>query len=454
VNKASCSGEPSRRVLLVGPIAVAWVNPATMKYGGVERVAWRMAHLLAAVDFEVLPTGPSDSRFNLPGIARRRLWAEPSLLMPGRNPRIFAEDVASKDAGYAAHVARSAQEESPDIIFLLGPSPAVLKALVDQVPDLVPRVVVCLHNGPSDNNRVMELLRENPSLTVTCLSELQRRSFSDLADRIRVVLDGINVRSIAFSAAPASARAQSGSQRRSDVNSRPLLAQVDYYHPNKGMLLSLAMYFESGLHERFNLTLAGGMGWQLPRRDQARTVGERYLDALREYVHEHDLTDKVDLLGPLTGRATVELYRCADLSLSPTRMDHGPLWHEDVVQDPESYGQGRAVANAAGTPVLMSDRYDRSFAFEGSLPLRFSTFNEGVAQLQAWASSPELATMRQEFRRFSERRDDLASGFQDYLDLIDELASRTGRHVHEIAPGRVTDAVDHLARIEALAPFA
>ena len=159
----------------------------------------------------------------------------------------------------------------------------------------VHRIIVVLCNGPNDNLSVIPILASEPDLKVLCLSEMQRSSFGMLADRIEVVTGGIPVAAIPFSPDPAASRRQLMRDRAFSAirlhPRRPLIGQIDYFHPNKAMLITLEVYRSSGMSRTHDLFLAGGMGWQLNSRDQAESSheGELYLSAMRNFVSKNDL---------------------------------------------------------------------------------------------------------------------------------------------------------------------
>ena len=116
-----------------------------------------------------------------------------------------------------------------------------------------------------------------------------------------------------------------------------------------------------------------------------------------------DANTRVLILGSLPGWMVAELYGAMDIAISPVRLPHGPLWTcSPGIMDPESYGYGRAIANSAGTPVLMSNMYDPSFTPETRLDLRFGDPAEGANLLRHLTVSPGF---RAEMRSFAERRD-------------------------------------------------
>jgi glycosyltransferase involved in cell wall biosynthesis len=131
-------------------------------------------------------------------------------------------------------------------------------------------------------------------------------------------------------------------------------------------------------------------------------------------VTKHRLGDRVRVLGPLPGRQVAELYGAMDLAISPVRLEDPP-----VLRDPESYGQGRAVANAAGTPVLMSDAYDPSFAADPDL--LFGDVAVGTGRLHDFVAS---AAMRRRVRAFAERRDTMIPGLARYAAFVGLLADQ------------------------------
>jgi hypothetical protein len=97
-----------------------------------------------------------------------------------------------------------------------------------------------------------------------------------------------------------------------------------------------------------------------------------------------------------------------DLAISPVRLEDPP-----ALRDPESYGQGRAVANAAGTPVLMSDAYDPSFAADPDL--LFGDVAVGTERLHDFVAS---AAMRRQVREFAEQRDTMIPGLARYAAFV------------------------------------
>jgi glycosyltransferase involved in cell wall biosynthesis len=413
------------KVVVVAPPAVACLNPQHMAYGGVERDAWRLARLLAAVGCEIVPVASSDSNFG-PGITARGLCGEQAWCQENKTTRARSEDVPALLESYARHAGRVTEREEPDVILLLGPNPQVLRAIIDATRPAVQRVIVLLCNGPGDNHPVVRFLESEPDVKILCLSEAQRSSFGALANRIEVVTNGIPVAAVPFSPVPAASRywvirspALGGVRLRPQ---RPLIGQIDYFHPNKGMLITLEIFRSSGMWRTHDLVLAGGMGWQLPSRHMPHE-GERYLSQMRALIEKNDLSDTVQILGALPGWQVAALYGCMDMAISPVRLEHRELWSElPGVLDPESYGQGRAIANSAGTPVLMSDKYDASFTPVTHPELRFRDTADGSRRVRHLASTLSL---RQEMRSFAERRDVMMPGLARYVRLIAERAEQS-----------------------------
>jgi len=445
------------KVVVVGPISIAWDNPARMKYGGVERVAWRLTHLLSAVGYDVVPVAPSDSRFSQ-SVSRRRLWPGSSLHQPNRRPRVFAEDVSLIIDDYARHVRDVLISERPRVIILLGPAPQILETIERHISTVIERLIVALHNGPSDNLQTIPILKRLHGARLVALSNAQRLAFGELSKRIEVVLDGIPVEAVPFSSQPDEVRGQIAARDdalgRSIIDpKRPIISQVDYFHPSKGMLLSLELFRASGLYLSHDLLLAGGMGWQLPERGASGRprLGAQYLDRIHTYVKQHSLQGSVRILGDLTGAQTVNLLMASDIGLSPARMAHGALWPDDqAASDPESYGQGRATGNAAGIPVLMSEKYDSSFAPADMPFLRFGSISAGIQCLKKVATDYVDANARKHFRSFAMQRDSIRPGFVRYLELIAEICDRTEGVLLRPPAGSVVDlAVQKLVTMEA-----
>jgi glycosyltransferase involved in cell wall biosynthesis len=442
-------------VVVVSPPVISCRNPPFMAYGGVERDVWRLGRLLRSVGCEVVPVASSDSDFG-PGISARGLSSEPSWYLEDRIPRIYSEDAPALLDSYARHAGGVVEREQADAVVLLGPSPQVLRAAIGAARPAVHRIIVVLCNGPNDNLSVVPILASEPDLKVLCLSEMQRSSFGTLADRIEVVTGGIPVAAVPFSADPASRRRQlmrdhefSAIRLRPE---RPLIGQIDYFHPNKGMLITLEAYRSSGMSRTHDLVLAGGMGWQLHSRDETDSshAGELYLSAMRKFIHENNLVGAVQILGPLSGWKVAELYGCMDIAISPVRLEHHWLWpYSPGILDPEAYGQGRAIANSAGTPVLMSEKYDPSFAADTRPELRFRDTKEGADRLRCLASMPGL---RPEMRSFAERRDAMTPGLARYVRLIGERAEKI-RGMHFDPPRQVLEnAVAELVGLESKGP--
>ena len=267
-----------------------------------------------------------------------------------------------------------------------------------------------LHNGPGDNMETVPILTSAPDITLFALSEAQRVAFGALADRIEVVTDGIPVAAVPFTSDPAAARTELAMRPmyhplnlRPD---RPVVGQIDYFHPNKAMLTTLRMFHDSGIWRTYDLVLAGGPGWQLQSRVPPNQPS--YLARIRAFVTAHQLEDCVRVLGPLPGRQVAELYGAMDLAISPVRLEDPP-----DARDPESYGQGRAVANSAGTPTLMSDAYDPSFAADPDLI--FGDVAAGTEWLHDFVAS---AAMRRQVREFAEQRDTMIPGLARYASFV------------------------------------
>jgi glycosyltransferase involved in cell wall biosynthesis len=445
------------KVVIVGPLTVAWANPSLMKYGGVERTGWRLAQLLANVGCDVIPIASSDSQFSR-NVSTRGLWLRQSWCCPDRRSVVFAEDEPCLLADHSRHVVSLLNSERPDVIIFLEPSYELLSAVAQGAPDMLSRSVVSLRNGPSGYTKAIPLFKQLKQLKLLALTEVQRRAFGDLADRIEVVAEGIVVDAVPFSPDPVATRIRLLEQGMGNLVNltpdRPLIGQIDYFHPNKGMLLSLAMYEAAGLAETHNLILAGGMGWQLPSRNESIVPadGIRYLAAIHEFVEANGLTDRVQVLGALTGAQTSRLLGGIDIVVSPVRMDHGSLWPAPTGnQDPESYGKGRATANAAGTPVLMSDKYDLSCIPTDRYDLRFGDFTTGVARLRQLASRKITGGKRAEMRAFAEERDSFIPGFKRYVTIVGQYVARSRGAPFELSETAINHASKSLVTLEAAA---
>lgn len=392
-------------VVLVAPPAVACANPAVMYYGGVERTAWRLTRLLTFLGAEVVPVASADSTFGA-DVSDRGLFVEEAWARPNRVPPVYTEDVPAMLARFGAHVETVVTREQPNIILLLGPSPAALNGALRAARAIGARVLVTLHNGPHDNLETIPILTSAPDITLFALSEAQRVAFGALADRIEVVTDGIPVAAVPFASDPAATRTALAMRPmyhplnlRTD---RQVVGQVDYFHPNKAMLTTLRMFHDSGVWRKCDLVLAGGPGWQLQSRVPSNQPS--YLAQIRAFVTAHQLEDCVRVLGPLPGRQVAKLYGAMDLAISPVRLEDPP-----DARDPESYGQGRAVANSAGTPTLMSDAYDPSFAADPDLI--FGDLAVGTERLHDFIA---FTAMRRQVREFAEQRDTMIPGLARY----------------------------------------
>ena len=404
-------------VVLVAPPAVACANPAVMCYGGVERVAWRLTRLLALLGAEVVPVASADSMFGA-DVSGRGLFAEEAWVRPDRVPPAYTEDVPAMLARFGAHVEAVVTRERPATVLLLAPSSAVLNGALRAAEAIGARMLVTLHNGPGDNMDTVPILASAPDITLFALSEAQRIAFNALADRIEVVTDGIPVAAVPFAPDPAVIRTELATRSayrplnlRTD---RPVVGQVDYFHPNKAMLTTLQMFRDSGIWRTYDLVLAGGPGWKL--QDRVPSGRQSYLTRISAFIAEHRLEDRVRILGSLPGHQVAELYGAMDLAISPVRLEDPP-----ALRDPESYGQGRAVANAAGTPVLMSDAYDPSFAADPDL--LFGDVAVGTERLHDFVAS---AAMRRQVRAFAEQRDTMIPGlarYAAYVGLLSDEAS-------------------------------
>lgn len=402
-------------VVLVAPPAVACSNPAGMCYGGVERMAWRLTRLLTWLGAEVVPVASADSAFGA-DVSGRGLFAEEAWVRPNRVPPAFTEDVPAMLARFGAHVNTVVARERPDTVLLLGPSPAVLNGALRAAETIGARMLVTLHNGPVDNMGAVPILAAAPDITLFALSEAQRVAFGELADRIEVVTDGIPVAAVPFASDPAAIRTELAMRplyRSLNLQpDRPVVGQVDYFHPNKAMLTTLRMFHDSGIWRTHDLVLAGGPGWQL--QDRVPPGRPSYLTRIGAFVTEHQLEAHVRVLGPLPGRQVAELYGAMDLAISPVRLEDPP-----ALRAPESYGQGRAVANAAGTPVLMSDAYDPSFAADPHL--LFGDVAVGTERLHDFVAS---AAMRRQVREFAEHRDTMIPGLARYAAFVGVLSDQ------------------------------
>jgi hypothetical protein len=439
------------KVVVVAPPAVACLNPRHMDYGGVERMAWRLTRLLTTLGCDLVPIASADSDFGsaVPG---QGLSSIQSWCRQRRNPPACADDVPGMLEDYAIHTAEVVEREQADAVILLGPSPQVLEAAVETVRPAASSIIALLCNGPQDNAAVISLLESEPEVTLLCESEVQRATFTTLASRIEVATDGIPVASIPFSSDPAARRLKF--MRHPAFNlirlrpGRPLIGQIDYFHPNKAMLITLETFRASGLARTHDLILAGGMGWQLPGREGAGAVheGELYLHAMRSFVEKHNLAESAQILGSLPGWMVAELYGAMDIAISPVRLPHGPLWtHSPGIMDPESYGYGRAIANSAGTPVLMSKMYDPSFTPETHPDLRFGDPAEGADRLRQLAVSPGF---RAEIRSFAERRDTMTPSLARYVRLIGDRTMRNREMLFDPPPAALDSAVAELSRLE------
>ena len=395
--------------VLVAPPAVACANPATMCYGGVERAAWRLTQMLTFLGAEVVPVASADSTFGA-DVSSRGLFEEQAWVRPNRVPPVYTEDVPALLARFGTHVEAVVARERPDSVLLLGPSPKVLSGAIRAAKITGARVLVTLHNGPGDNRATMPILASARDVTLFALSEAQRVAFGALAERIEVVNDGIPVGAVPFALDPAAARTELAMRpvyRSLRLKSgRPVVGQIDYFHADKAMFTTLRMFRSSGVWRTFDLILAGGSGWQL--KDRVPSMEPSYLSQIRSFIADHQIEDRVHVLGPLPGRQVAELYGAMDLAISPVRLEDPP-----ALRDPESYGQGRAVANAAGTPVLMSDAYDPSFAADPAL--LFSDIAAGAKQLHDFAP---FASMRRRVRAFAEQRDTMIPGLTRYATFV------------------------------------
>jgi glycosyltransferase involved in cell wall biosynthesis len=396
-------------VVLVAPPAVACANPAVMCYGGVERVAWRLTRMLTLLGAEVLPVASADSTFGA-DVSSRGLFAEEAWARPNRVPPVFTQDVPALLARFGSHVEAVVARERPATVLLLGPSRAVIAGALRAAKTVGARILVALHNGPGDNTETVPILASEPEVTVFALSEAQRAAFGALADRIEVVTDGIPVAAVRFALDPGSIWAELAGRPTyrslSLRTDRPVIGQVDYFHPSKAMLSTLRMFRDSGIWRTHDLVLAGGQGWQL--QDRVPSGQLSYLSQMRAFIAEHRLEESVHVLGPLPGREVAMLYGAMDLALSPVRLEDPP-----ARRDPESYGQGRAVANAAGTPVLMSDAYDPTFAADSDLV--FSDVVAGTERLHDFVASP---TTRRRVRAFADERDTMIPGLARYAAFV------------------------------------
>lgn len=395
--------------VLVAPPAVACTNPATMCYGGVERVAWRLTRLLTFLGAEVVPVASADSTFGA-DVSSRGLFEEQAWARPNRVPPVYTEDVPALLARFGAHVEAVVARERPDTVVLLGPSPAVLSGALQAAEIGGARVLVTLHNGPGDNGATVPILASAPDITLFAQSEAQRVAFGALAERIEVVNDGIPVAAVPFAPNPAEIRTELAARPvyrslnlKADL---PVIGQVDYFHANKAMLTTLRMFRISEIWRACDLILAGGPGWQLQDRGPSREPS--YLSRMRSFIADHQLEGHVHVLGPLPGRQVAELYGAMDLAISPVRLEDPP-----GMRDPESYGQGRAVANAAGTPTLMSNAYDPSFAADTAL--LFGDITTGAERLHDFAT---FTSMRRQVRAFAEQRDAMIPGLARYAEFV------------------------------------
>lgn len=399
------------RVAVIGPVSVAWANPREMRYGGVERVAWRLVHLLHAAGCEVLPIGPADSIF-ADGVTRSGLWSDSAFHGPA-GPRIFAEDVDALMGAYACHVLKVLRSEAPDVILVLGPHVNVIRSVLESRRDATSRAVVIMHNGPSDNIDTIPLLASQSELRVVALSEAQRVAFGDIGRRMQVMSDGIPVEAYRFAAEP---------QVPLGADSRKVVSHIDYFHPGKGMLITLEMFRRARMSNTHRLVLAGGLGWQLPGRNGVVDPGDHYLAAIHASIQHHRISDDVSVLGSLSGVECAALSASSSLMVSPVRMDHGDLWIGAAQKsDPESYGQGRALANAVGTPVMMSNKYDSRFAFKNAdLNVSFADIEGGIRLLGQLARI-ESPSLRAEVRRFAEITDSVHRALFNYLTIIADI---------------------------------
>jgi len=439
------------KAVVVAPPAISCQNPRSMMYGGIERVAWRLARVLTTLGYEVVPVASSDSDFG-PGVSARGLSSEPSWCRDNRTPTVFREDAPALLDRYAGHARKVVEREQPDAVLLLGPSAQVLQAVIDAARPTIHHIVVALHNDLADNLPVASRLASEPDVKVLCLSEAQRSAFGALVDRIEVVTDGIPVAAVPFSPDPAAQRARL--MRRNAFKGirlsrdRALLGQIDCFHPNKGMLTTLEIFRSSGMSRTHDLLLAGGMGWQLPYRSRGDSSheGEPYLSAILRFVEENDLGSSVQILGALPGWKVAELYGCMDMAISPVRLEDRRLWPEpSPVQGPEPYGQGRAMANSAGTPVLMSRKYDPAFTPETYMDLRFHDAADGADRLRRFA---DQRFSRPDMRSFAERRDTMARAVSYYAQFVGECSQRVRGLRPDTSEAAVESAIGDLARLE------
>ncbi|MVZ99949.1 glycosyltransferase [Actinomadura sp. LD22] len=140
---------------------------------------------------------------------------------------------------------------------------------------------------------------------------------------------------------------------------------------------------------------------------------------VRGLIDRHGLGDRVDLSGPLTGRALDAAYDAADLAVLPTRS--------------ETYGMVVTEALARGTPVLTSDvdgvPGTLGHAPGGTVPgMLVPPDNPAAlaAALRRWLRDPGL---RDRLRAAARRRRDTLSGWDEtsrrMAAVLDGLAEET-----------------------------
>lgn len=452
----------ARRVVITTNPVVATQSPSTMKYGGVERIAYLYGAAFQQLGHRVIPVASSDSSFSHP-IEKSWRWPQESLSRDLREQAAYSEDIPCALRDYARFVAEVVEQEQPDVVLALGPAVEILQALETRCPEFLERFVVSFRNGPGDiSTELLEILDRYPSIVLTALTGIhleslqlgfRERGFDGVADRVRLVTDGVLVEAFDLVTDPGSVRKKPEWQLLGipEDTTRRIVSQIDYFSPNKGQLLSLEMFARANLKEQgYSLVLAGGYGWQLPSRDHdpdaSIALAERYMEHLQKRANELNVMQHVHVLPALRGAEVEMLYGASDFTIVPVRFDHGDLWPGTENQDKEAHGLAVGLANATGTPVLVSSQVEAARVTSGVNGFQFSTLTEGISQASHLAQlCKEGMIDRAAVRAHAERRDSIAPAIRAYLQIFESLC---GNEDQGLEADRLKAALREVARGE------
>lgn len=437
-------------VLISATPTLPVMAPSAMTYGGIQRAAYWYASVLDRCGFEVLPVVPADSTFPFT-FDNSVLWSQKGLVTNGQR-QFYAEDFPVKLEEYNDKIATVAAERNPDVLLLLGPRGSLIQKLEAKAPALLDRTIVSLRNGPRFyGEEMLGLLERRRSIRLAGLTDLHRNSFGVLASRIEVFREGVPVEAHRWSKDPAASRRESGVPWIDP--SRKLITHLDAMGPEKGQLISLDSYIETGLKDRgYDLIFADTFGGSLPRRDEdpngGQEIARRYRAHLSGLIRQHGLQDNVRFVGSMNG-AQVELaYRCSDFVMAPHRMDHEDLWPGSAGQDPEAYGRAMGIALATGAPVLASSQVEPSRSSAGVTGYALSSISEAREAVERIADDGDRGRIdRAAIRKVAERNESIVPVLRQYVGACTDVLAENGRAV-DISNAKLDQAIAQVTKAE------